>query len=147
MEELRLAGTKGHQKNISAQDKVRNNPDPIDIHVGLRVRERRKMLSMSQSSLGGIVGVTFQQIQKYERGTNRIGSSRLFRLANALDVTVSYFFEGTAKHLLEPIEADSSLYDQKETQELIVVYYGIQDTFVRKKMMAIIELLGQPTSS
>jgi len=142
-----LAGTKGHQKNNNVQGKTRFSPDPIDTHVGLRVRKRRKMLGMSQSLLGTIVGVTFQQVQKYERGTNRISSSRLFRLANALDVTVSYFFEGTAKHLLEPVEADSSLYDQKETQELIVVYYGIQDTFVRKKMIAIIELLGQPTSS
>ncbi|WP_262696013.1 helix-turn-helix domain-containing protein [Kordiimonas aquimaris] len=142
-----MAGTKGHQKNNNIQGETRTSPDPIDIHVGLRVRERRKMLSMSQSSLGDIVGVTFQQIQKYERGTNRIGSSRLLRVANALDVPVSYFFEGAANHLQEPMGADSSLYDLEETQELVSVYYGIQGTFVRKKMMTIIELLGQPRSS
>lgn len=142
-----MAGTKGHQKNNNVQGETRTSPDPIDIHVGLRVRERRKMLSMSQSSLGDIVGVTFQQIQKYERGTNRIGSSRLFRMANALEVPVSYFFEGAANHLQEPMEADSSLYDQQETQELINVYYRIQNTFVRKKLMRIIGLLDPSTPS
>lgn len=137
-----MAGIKGHQKNNNIQGKTRIGPDPIDMHVGLRVRERRKMLSMSQSLLGDIIGVTFQQVQKYERGTNRMGSSRLFKVANALDIPVSFFFEGAANHRQEPMGADSSLYDLKETQELVGVYYGIQDTFVRKKVLNVIALLA-----
>ena len=65
----------------------------VDVHVGTRLRERRSTLGMSQTAVGAAVGLTFQQIQKYERGSNRIGSSRLFEFSKALDVPVSYFFE------------------------------------------------------
>ncbi len=67
---------------------------PVDIHVGKRLRLRRTLLGMSQESVGSAIGVTFQQIQKYERGINRMGASRLFDFAKALGVNVSYFFEG-----------------------------------------------------
>src|SRR5207344_3086974 len=66
---------------------------PVDVHVGARMRQRRTLLGMSQEKLGTAVGLTFQQIQKYERGSNRIGSSRLFEFAKVLDVPVSYFFD------------------------------------------------------
>lgn len=69
-------------------------PNPIDKHVGSRVRMRRMMLSMSQEKLGDALGLTFQQVQKYEKGTNRIGASRLQAIANILQVPVSFFFEG-----------------------------------------------------
>jgi transcriptional regulator with XRE-family HTH domain len=69
-------------------------PNPIDKHVGSRVRMRRMMLSMSQEKLGDALGLTFQQVQKYEKGTNRIGSSRLAQIAHILQVEVSFFFEG-----------------------------------------------------
>ncbi len=69
-------------------------PNPIDVHVGSRVRSRRKMLSMSQGKLGAMLKLTFQQVQKYEKGTNRIGASRLQAIANILQVPVSFFFEG-----------------------------------------------------
>jgi len=69
-------------------------PNPIDKHVGSRVRMRRMMLSMSQEKLGDALGLTFQQVQKYEKGTNRIGASRLQHIANILQVPVSFFFEG-----------------------------------------------------
>ncbi|MBL4614923.1 MAG: helix-turn-helix transcriptional regulator, partial [Magnetovibrio sp.] len=68
-------------------------PRPVDVHVGARLRQRRTLLGMSQEKLGEAVGLTFQQIQKYERGANRIGASRLYQLSNVLDVSVSYFFE------------------------------------------------------
>ena len=70
-------------------------PNPIDKHVGARVRMRRMMLSMSQEKLGDALGLTFQQIQKYEKGANRIGASRLQQIAQILQVQVSFFFEGT----------------------------------------------------
>ncbi|HEX9326337.1 MAG TPA: helix-turn-helix transcriptional regulator, partial [Reyranella sp.] len=65
----------------------------VDVHVGLRMRQRRTLLAMSQTKLGDAVGLTFQQVQKYERGFNRMGSSRLFEFAKVLDVPVSYFFD------------------------------------------------------
>ena len=69
-------------------------PNPIDKHVGSRVRMRRMMLSMSQEKLGDALGLTFQQVQKYEKGTNRIGASRLQQIAHILQVPISFFFEG-----------------------------------------------------
>src|SRR5579864_1004335 len=69
------------------------HPNPIDVHVGARVRLRRTLLGMSQEKLGQAIGLTFQQVQKYERGTNRIGASRLHELAQVLDVSVAFFFE------------------------------------------------------
>ena len=73
---------------------AKKTPNPIDKHVGSRVRMRRMMLSMSQEKLGDALGLTFQQVQKYEKGTNRIGASRLQQIAAILQVPVSFFFEG-----------------------------------------------------
>lgn len=70
------------------------SPNPVDIHVGTRVRLRRQVLKMSQEKLGNQLGVTFQQVQKYERGSNRIGASRLWKISDVLDVPVSFFFDG-----------------------------------------------------
>src|SRR5438132_8945295 len=69
-------------------------PNPIDKHVGSRVRMRRMMMSMSQEKLGDALGLTFQQVQKYEKGTNRIGASRMQQISNILQVPVSFFFDG-----------------------------------------------------
>src|SRR5215469_7120842 len=68
-------------------------PSPIDVHVGSRVRLRRRLLAMSQEQLGDALGLTFQQVQKYERGMNRVGASRLFDLSRVLDVPISFFFD------------------------------------------------------
>ncbi len=73
---------------------VKKSPNPTDKHVGSRVRMRRMMLGMSQEKLGDSLGLTFQQVQKYEKGTNRIGASRLQQISNILQVPVSFFFEG-----------------------------------------------------
>src|SRR5438477_6388256 len=70
-----------------------DGPNPIDVHVGGRVRLRRTLLGMSQEKLGDAIGLTFQQVQKYERGANRVSSSRLFDLARVLDVLFAYFFD------------------------------------------------------
>jgi transcriptional regulator with XRE-family HTH domain len=76
---------------------AKKNPEPTDTHVGARVRMRRMMLSMSQEKLGHGLGLTFQQVQKYEKGTNRIGASRLQHISSILQVPVSFFFEGAPK--------------------------------------------------
>ncbi len=73
---------------------AKKSPNPIDKHVGSRVRMRRMMLSMSQEKLGDALGLTFQQVQKYEKGTNRIGASRLQQISHILQVPVSFFFDG-----------------------------------------------------
>jgi transcriptional regulator with XRE-family HTH domain len=73
----------------------KKRPNPIDVHVGCRIRLRRTMSGMSQERLGDSLGITFQQIQKYERGTNRVGASRLQNIANILNVPVSFFFENS----------------------------------------------------
>jgi transcriptional regulator with XRE-family HTH domain len=91
--ERREAGLYPQSKD-AAMAVVTKKPNPIDIHVGGRVRFRRMMLGMSQERLGEQLGITFQQIQKYEKGTNRIGASRLQNIAAILSVPISFFFEG-----------------------------------------------------
>src|SRR6185295_17443318 len=78
---------------VDGEDKGSRRPNPIDVHVGSRVRFRRMLLGMSQEKLGEKLGLTFQQIQKYEKGINRIGASRLFDLAQVLAVPVQFFYE------------------------------------------------------
>lgn len=70
------------------------SPNPVDVHVGTRLRLRRQVMKMSQERLGDSLGITFQQIQKYERGANRVGASRLWKISQILDVPVGFFFEG-----------------------------------------------------
>ena len=86
VEKLRPSRKGGRQKS--------DGPNPVDVHVGTRVRLRRTLLGMTQAKLSRAIGLTFQQVQKYERGTNRIGASRLYELSQVLDVPVSFFFDG-----------------------------------------------------
>lgn len=131
-------------------------PNPIDVHVGARIRQRRTLLGMSQEKLGEAIGLTFQQVQKYERGANRVGSSRLFDLARVLDVPVSYFFEdmtagtaskspsrlrGLAEPKPEPFEPDPLA--KRETLELVRAYYRISDPAVRKRVFELTKALGR----
>jgi transcriptional regulator with XRE-family HTH domain len=80
--------------DVAEKKMVKKSPNPTDKHVGSRVRMRRMMLGMSQEKLGDSLGLTFQQVQKYEKGTNRIGASRLQQISHILQVPVSFFFEG-----------------------------------------------------
>ncbi len=124
---------------------------PVDIHVGKRLRLRRKMMGMSQEELGSAVGVTFQQIQKYERGTNRMGSSRLFEISNVLHTSISYFFDGFVDEsqfgFAEPDSAEKlddieqQEMESKETLSLLQAYYRINDPNVRNKVLALIKSL------
>jgi len=125
---------------------------PIDVHVGARVRLRRTLLGMSQEKLGEALGLTFQQVQKYERGVNRIGASRLFDLSRVLDVPISFFFDdmpdalGGSRGLIragtelsEPGEDDAL--HRRETLELVRAYYRITDPAVRKRVFDLIKSL------
>src|ERR671916_1521258 len=106
-------------------------PNPVDIRVGARLRLRRNMLGLSQEKLGELIGLTFQQIQKYERGVNRIGASRLYELSRVLDVSVSFFFDDTDPvrapamgGFAEPAAADfeADPLHKEETIELVRAY-------------------------
>lgn len=127
-------------------------PNPVDVHVGGRVRLRRTLLGMSQERLAEAIGLTFQQVQKYERGANRIGASRLFDLSLVLDVPVSYFFEEMATTVAaasprargrgEPPPAppppapirEGDPITRRETLELVRAYYRIPSREVRRRV-------------
>ncbi len=115
-------------------------PSPIDVHVGSRVRLRRTLLGMSQEKLGEAIGLTFQQVQKYERGANRIGASRLYDLSRVLDVPVSFFFDDmpedgpNSRETPEPQPGDPDPMAKRETLELVRAYYRIDDPAVRKRI-------------
>ncbi len=129
-------------------------PNPIDIHVGSRVRLRRTLLGMSQEKLGGAIGLTFQQVQKYERGANRIGSSRLYDLSRVLDVPVGFFFEDipssaanrsltrTSGMAEAQSEFERDPLAKRETLELVRAYYKIGDPQVRKRLFDLTKALG-----
>ncbi len=137
-------------------------PNPIDVHVGKRLRLRRTLLGMSQERLGDLLGLTFQQVQKYERGVNRIGSSRLYELGQILDVPVSFFFDdmigsrlpggiqGARPGLAEGAAGfdhgfdGNLLLERRETLELIRAYYRITDAQVRKRLFELAKALGNP---
>ncbi len=119
-------------------------PNPVDVYVGGRVRQRRLLLGMTQSNLAEVLGLTFQQVQKYERGANRIGASRLFHLSEILDVSIEYFFgdmpadvaakspaqwHGSVKN---PVSYEIDPMAKRETLELVRAYYRIPDSKVRK---------------
>jgi len=130
---------------------TKSSPDPVDIHVGARVRLRRTLLGMSQEKLGKALGLTFQQVQKYERGANRIGSSRLFQLSRILDVPVSFFFDemttDTTKKADGMAEGNKQVFEidklsRRETLELVRAYYKITDPTVRKKIFEMVKAVG-----
>lgn len=108
---------------------------PVDVHVGKRVRHRRWMVGMTQQQLAERVGIKFQQIQKYETGMNRVSASRLWEIATALGVTVSFFFEGLgtkAENAAEDTGLPGDLLADKEAMELIRSYYAIPENQRRR---------------
>jgi len=134
---------------------IKSKPEPVDVHVGSRVRLRRTLLGYSQDKLGKALSLTFQQIQKYERGANRIGSSRLYQLSQILDVPVSFFFDEMPKDISEQASGMSESGKQsfevgqmsrRETLELVRAYYKIQDPAVRKKVFEMVKVLGKSSS-
>lgn len=146
----RRPSTRGRQDNGA--------PNPVDIHVGGRMRLCRTLLGLSQEKLGEMIGLTFQQVQKYERGANRIGASRLFDLTRVLDVPASYFFDdmtegvqalspvniikGSAETSEEPAPFEADPMTKRETLELVRAYYNIADPQVRKRVYELAKALA-----
>ncbi len=124
----------------------KKKPNPIDIHVGSRVRLRRMMLGMSQEKLGGQLGITFQQIQKYEKGTNRIGASRLQHISTVMSIPVAYFFEdapatpGTAPGLSESASSDYVVDFLSSTEgiQLNKAFVRIRDPKLRRRIIDLV---------
>ncbi len=101
----------------------------IDTHLGKRLRRRRRLIGLTQQQLAAVVGVRFQQIQKYECGANRISAARLWQLSEALEIPVSYFYDGLSGQPPTDTlsEADSDLFSRKETRDLVRSYYSLAE--------------------
>jgi transcriptional regulator with XRE-family HTH domain len=128
-------------------------PNPIDLHVGSRIRLRRKVLGVSQESLAADLGLTFQQIQKYERGTNRVSASKLYEIARSLQTTTSYFFEGfsdphggqtnEAAHVEEKAAVDFLM--TPEGLEMAALFPKIAKGKVRRRILDLVRALSEET--
>jgi transcriptional regulator with XRE-family HTH domain len=138
----------GMMNNTGRRQKA-DKPNPIDVHVGSRVRLRRTLLGMSQEKLGDAIGLTFQQVQKYERGANRVGASRLYDLARVLDVPVSYFFEelgdisgpgSPGDQATEPFQSNPMM--KRETLELVRAYLRISDPQIKRRLFELAKALA-----
>ncbi|WP_085044023.1 helix-turn-helix domain-containing protein [Ensifer aridi] len=138
-------------------EKSKGKPEPVDIHVGRRIRMRRVWLQVTQMALAEAIGVTFQQVQKYEKGTNRVGASRLQQIADALDAPVSYFFEdmpgaaavdgddrGDQKRLQPEIMEFAS---SDEGLALIRAFSRITDKRVRSRTLGLVKALAEQDPS
>ncbi len=133
-------------------------PHPVDVYVGVRVRQRRTLLGMTQIDLGYAQGLTFQQVQKYERGTSRISASRLFELSRVLDVPVNYFFDdmppevagsspgGGGDEAKKPPSYEPDPMTTRETLELVRAYYRIEGAGIRKLLREMAKALGAASS-
>ena len=135
--------------------RVTNN-NAVDVHVGKRVRLRRTLLGMSQEQLGASLNITFQQVQKYERGANRISASRLWDISQILDVQISYFFDDMTDDTMRSSPRrvsrgentdldDDNVRDpmaRRETLELVRTYYSIESSKVRKRISEMVKSLA-----
>jgi transcriptional regulator with XRE-family HTH domain len=128
----------------------KKTPNPIDVHVGSRIRLRRAMVGMSQEKLGESLGITFQQVQKYEKGTNRVGASRLQNIAAVLNVPVSFFFEdaptGSSEAATGMAESASSyvvdFLSSSEGLQLNRAFVKVSDPKVRRKIIDLVRSLA-----
>jgi transcriptional regulator with XRE-family HTH domain len=135
---------------------MNDQPHPIDQHVGNRVRLRRMMTGLSQDKLAQSLGLTFQQVQKYERGANRISASKLFEISQILNVPITYFFQdmdgqtvqsvqGMAEGAAEPFEHEQL--QRRETSDLVRAYYRIPSPQVRRRMLELIRAVANGDNS
>ena len=124
-------------------------PNPIDVHVGKRIRIRRLLLGMNQETLANALGLTFQQVQKYEHGANRVSASRLSAMAEILGAPISYFFGDLPTSGTEVSADDKARREQlehPETLDLIRLYYAIPDANVRRQFLEMVKSIAQSAS-
>ena len=135
------------------RDDAVSRPNAIDVYVGHQIRQRRTSLGISQEQLATVLGISFQQVQKYERGLNRVGASRLYDMMRALDVPIGYFFEdapgstprplGGLRGLRETQQAlDTDILNRRETLDLVRAFTRINDAAVRRHVLDLVRSLG-----
>ena len=141
------------QEDGDKEEKNSRRPNPIDAHVGSRVRLRRMLLGMSQEKLGEHLGLTFQQVQKYEKGVNRIGASRLFDLSHVLGVPVQFFYEDAPVGVTEHVSAHGlaerptesfvvEFLSSREGLELNKAFVKLSDARVRRSIVELVRALA-----
>ncbi len=127
---------------------AKDGPHPIDVHVGSRVRLRRTLLGLNQTQLGEKLGITYQQVQKYEQGVNRISASRLYNLTQILDTPLAYFFDDVPRDVesAAPQKGSSGALGgvllKRETLEFVRAYYRIVDPAARKGLFKLTEAMA-----
>ncbi len=134
---------------------VQKTPNPVDVHVGSRMRMRRMLIGMSQEALGNALGLTFQQVQKYEKGANRIGASRLYHISKILDVNISFFFEDMADNLADGPKYGGGFAEADEQSGYVVdflqstdgvalmkAYVKIKDPAIRRRILELVRTLA-----
>jgi transcriptional regulator with XRE-family HTH domain len=148
---MRVANQENLTREEGANHPMKKVPNPIDKHVGSRVRMRRMLLGMSQEKLGEALGLTFQQVQKYEKGTNRIGASRLQQISKTLNVPPSYFFEGQAVEDRTDVPPDAAMQESTNVVDFLSTAEGlhlnkafarIHDPRIRKKIIELVAALA-----
>ena len=155
-----LSGSPVRKRPVRRRPKL-DRPNPIDVHVGALVRLRRTLLGLSQEKLGEAIGLTFQQVQKYERGANRIGASRLWELSGVLDVPVQFFFSEMSPDTVEAMRQiqqsqglspppavafEAEPMARRETLELVRAYYRIAEPAVRRRLFELTKALAPAES-
>jgi len=142
----------GNAKWAASAVANKKSPNSVDRHVGARIRMRRLMLTLSQTQLGDALGLTFQQVQKYEKGTNRVGASRLQHIASILQVPVSFFFEEIPINRTEPTqisdtpspESVTAFVSTTEGLKLIRAFTTIKNTTLRRCIVHLVEQIARP---
>jgi transcriptional regulator with XRE-family HTH domain len=125
-------------------------PDPVDVYVGSRIRQRRLLIGTNQETLAKELGLTFQQVQKYEGGANRVSASRLAEIAEVLGVGIEYFYAGlpTPEDAATPeAQARQELLQRPETLELVRAYYAIADQNVRRQFFELVSAVAQSSNT
>jgi len=128
---------------------VASKPNPVDVHVGQRLRQRRTFLGMTQEQLGNALGITFQQVQKYERGTNRVGASRLYDISRVLDVPPQYFFDempkdrdgGMSESGQSPYSGDGVM--DREIMDLVRAFRQVSNPLVRQRVTELVRTISR----
>jgi transcriptional regulator with XRE-family HTH domain len=135
---------------MDQKNDAERGPNPVDLHVGARIRMRRKLLGVSQERLAEQLNLTFQQVQKYERGANRVSASKLYEIARALEAPVAYFFEGLADTALAGSGVDApggeyvhDLVMTPEGLELAATFPRIRRGRIRRKVLDLVKALAE----
>lgn len=134
-----------------------DGPHPVDIYVGSRLRQQRRLLGLTQQNLAKALGLTFQQIQKYERGNNRMGASRLFEMSKLLNVGINFFYDGyenneaTYLGFAEEMEEEGTpvtmdALTRRETIELVKCYYSIKNPKLRERVLELAKTLSEESN-